>query len=106
MARPRCWSIWLAAATFFCWCQIADLKFSGSDPKRKARGGPGGAGGAGGGPIELVDRRQLAFITDDNEYVAALFLDSGQQFKSDRISDGLEKARGPKLQACPQYRNF
>ena len=44
------------------------------------------------------DRRELAALVDDNDYVAALFLDAGQQFKSDRMSESLAKVVLPKMQ--------
>ena len=63
-------------------CQRADLKGSGS----------GSVG------VKEVDRRELGALVDDNDYVAALFLDAGQQFKSDRMSESLAKVVLPKMQ--------
>ena len=63
-------------------CQRADLKGSG-----------GGSAG-----VKEVDRRELGALVDDNDYVAALFLDAGQQFKSDRMSESLAKVVLPKMQ--------
>ena len=68
-------------------CQRADLK-----------GGGGGSAGGSGGSVKQVDRRELAALVDDNDYVAALFLDAGQQFKSDRMSESLAKVVLPKMQ--------
>ena len=65
-------------------CQRGDLK--------------GGGGGGGNGGVKQVDRRELAALVDDNDYVAALFLDAGQQFKSDRMSESLAKIVLPKMQ--------
>ena len=56
----------------------------------------GGGGGSVG--VQQVDRRELAALVDDNDYVAALFLDAGQQFKSDRMSESLAKVILPKMQ--------
>ena len=64
-------------------CQRADLK---------------GGGGGSVGSVKQVDRRELAALVDDNDYVAALFLDAGQQFKSDRMSESLAKVVLPKMQ--------
>ena len=61
-------------------CQRADLK------------GNGSVG------VKEVDRRELGALVDDNDYVAALFLDAGQQFKSDRMSESLAKVVLPKMQ--------
>ena len=55
-------------------------------------------GGGGSVGVQQVDRRELAALVDDNDYVAALFLDAGQQFKSDRMSESLAKVILPKMQ--------
>ena len=48
--------------------------------------------------MKQVERRELSALVDDNDYVAALFLDAGQQFRSDRMAESLAKVVLPKMQ--------
>jgi hypothetical protein len=96
------WLSWLGLVLLCC-CNCVDPKRSeaGSKPGGKVSGGGGGGGG---GPVNQVDRRGLAALIDDSDYVAVLFLDGGQQYKSDRISESLEKVQLPKLQVWRRQR--